>query len=292
MRDIAEKIEFRESDHTYWLDGRQLPSVTHLLSKHGLSTDLSGAPVEVVRRAGEHGTLVHDEIEKFIKTGEMGITDEFQDFLRLVYPLAEYWQSEVVVWTDDYAGRVDLVGFRGDDIIVVDTKTGALNENSTAWQTSMYAYAFPKDAGKRAKVFAFDAKMDGKSKLVPLEKVADSCIEALIKAEKSGEIYNPMLPVVSANEKMLEVERQIVAMEKQLKELKAQDEAFKAMLLDAMQKGRVMSYESESLKLTYVAPYSKVTVDTKALKDNYPRVYADCCKTSTVKASLRLTVKE
>lgn len=291
MRELDEKITFRENDHTYWLGEKQLPSVTHLIHKHGLATDLSGAPEAVVRRAGEHGTLVHEEIENFIKSGEMGITDEFQDFLKLVYPMADTWDCEVIVWTDDYAGRVDLIGIRGDDIIVVDTKTGALNENATAWQTSMYANAFPLEAQGYTKLFAFDAKMDGKSRVVPLKKVSKACIDELIRADKNGELYNPMLPVVTANEKMLEVERQIATMESQLKELKAQDEAFKLMLLEAMENANVTKFEGEKVSITYVAPLTRTTVDSKALQTRYPDVYKDCQKTSLTKASVRITVK-
>lgn len=292
MRDLSERVEFRESDHTYWLNGRQLPSVTHLLHKHGIATDLSGAPEEVVRRAGEHGSLVHAEIEAFINTGEMGITDEFQDFLKLVYPMAQTWLSEVMVWTDSYAGRVDLIGLTDDAIIVVDTKTGAFNENYTSWQTSMYSLAFPNEAHKFVKLFAFDAKMDGKSRLIPLVPVSEKCVANLLEAESKGEIYNPMLPVVSANIKMLEVERQIVKMERQLAELEAQDVAFKTMLLKAMEEGRVTSYESDALKLTYVAPYTKTTLDSKAVQSRFPKVYEECRKTSAVKASVRLYIKE
>ena len=292
MIDATERLVYRDEDHTYWLDGRQLPSVTQLIHKHGLATDLSGAPEAVVRRAGEHGTLVHEEIENFIKTGERGITDEFQDFLAMVYPMADQWECEVMVYNDDYAGRVDLIGFRGDDIIVVDTKTGALNENATAWQVSMYANTFPVENQGFVKPYAFDAKMEGKSRIVPLKKVSKDCIDALIRADKNGELYNPMLPVVTANEKMLEVERQIATMESQLKELKAQDEAFKLMLLEAMENANVTKFEGEKVSITYVAPYTRTTVDSKALQTKYPDIYKECQKTAQIKASVRITVKE
>ena len=101
-----------------------------------------------------------------------------------------------------------------------------------------------------------------------------------------------MLPVITANEKMLEVERQIVAMENQLKALKAQDEAFKASLLEAMENARVTSFEGDSIKLTYVAPYVKTTLNTAKLKKLFPDAYNACTQNSVVGASLRLKVKE
>lgn len=286
------ELIFREFDHTYWLDGRLLVSVTQLLDRQHLTTDLSNAPVVAVRRAGEHGTLVHDEIDNFIKTGEMGISDEFQDFLRLVYPLADRWESEVMVHTDYYAGRVDLVGYRNDQIVViVDTKTGTLNVNATAWQVSLYANAL--HASENVALYAFDAKMNGNSRLVPLLPVSKACIDALIDADSRCEIYNPVGDLITAQESScVMLEQKIADMEKELKALKASRDEFWANIKAKMEEGRIMSLETPSFRLTYVAPYSKTIVNTEMLKSKYPKVFEDCQKTSVVGASLRVKVKE
>ena len=282
---------FREEDHTYWLDGRQLPSVTQLLAKHGISTDLSNAPEDAVRRAGEHGTLVHKEIENFIKTGEMGITDEFQDFLRMVYPLTDTWLSEVLVWTEDYAGTVDLIGILDDGFVVIDTKTGNLNLNSATWQVSMYSNAFPHGQ-KDVKHYIFDAKMDGESKVILVEPVPQKCIDRLIECERNGVSYNPILPIESR------MKQELIALERSISDLQAEVEAknlrlaeIKAELLRAMEDNHVVKYDGPVLSLTLVEPYVRNTVDTKKLKEQYRDAYIACLKLTQVKASLRMEVK-
>ena len=292
MPNFGTRLEYNEADHTYWLDGRQLPSVTQILHRQGISPDLGSVPEGLLREKAEHGTYVHEEIQNFIERGEMGISDEFQDFLKLVYPLAETWLCEVMVNTDDYAGRLDLLGIRDDRYILVDTKTGNVDRNSVSWQTSMYAYAFPKETRGLVDFYCFDAKMDGQSKLVQLERVSDECIKALVEADKKGEKYDPMLPVVSKTEHdLMALEAVITDLEAQLKKAKAEKEKFSNMLLKAMEDGRVMSFDSPSLHISYVDAYDSVLVDGERLKAKYPEVYADCQKVSHRKASLRIKVK-
>mgnify|MGYP007102645490 FL=1 len=46
------------------------------------------------------------------------------------------------------------------------------------------------------------------------------------------------------------------------------------------------------LKVVYVAPTTKTTIDSKALKKDKPDIYEQYRKTSNVKASVRITVKD
>lgn len=289
---ITDKLTFHDEDHTYWLGDKYLPSVTQLLVKHGIAPDYSDAPEYLVRRAGEHGTFVHEEIENYIKTGEMGISDEFQDFMRLVEPLTDTWLSEVMVCTDNYAGRIDLIGITDDEILVVDTKTGQIHMNATAWQTSMYAYAFPNEAKKHVRLFCFDAKPENKSRLIELDAVPDTCIESLVEAERKGEIYNPVRDIIAQNNtSTLALERKIAELENQLKVLKESREKFWNTVKNGMEDAHITAFETPSLKVAYVAPYDQTKVDSERLKAKYPRVYADCKKVSHVKSSIRVTLK-
>ena len=51
-------IQFEEQGHRYTVDGRWVPSVTQVLEASG-RIDLRGIPGEVLRRAAERGTRVH-----------------------------------------------------------------------------------------------------------------------------------------------------------------------------------------------------------------------------------------
>lgn len=58
---------FNKENHTYTLDGKILISVTQLMRKHGLAPDYSGVNEVVLQRKAERGTLIHEEIERYIK---------------------------------------------------------------------------------------------------------------------------------------------------------------------------------------------------------------------------------
>ena len=63
-------------------------------------------------------------------------------------------------------------------------------------------------------------------------------------------------------------------------------------LLDAMEANGVQSYETDKLKVTYVAPSTRTTIDSAKLKKEHPALAEAYSKTSTTKASLRITIKE
>lgn len=287
------QVEFIEDGHKYILEGHEMPSVTQILGRQGISTDLSGAPQRLLEKKAEHGRLVHEEIETFIRTGEEGITDEFQDFLRLVHPLCGLWFAETMIATDRYCGRADLIGIDEEkrEMLVVDTKTGQLNENATAWQTSMYAY--PIADGFRLRCFAFDAKMGGESRLVELEPVKAKVMDDLLYCDAMGMVYNPLsdtvdelLPTLTAYDTAI---AEMTTALKRLEDLKG--EAYKRIKKE-MEEARVMSFDSQRLHITYTAPYTKRAIDSKRLKAEKPDVYDSYLKESRVSSSITVKVKE
>ena len=81
------------------------------------------------------------------------------------------------------------------------------------------------------------------------------------------------------------------ALEAQVKALKEQQEAYKDIIMNAMETQGIKSYENDILKITYVYPVEKLSVDSAKVKKEYPQVYAECLKKSVSKASLRITIK-
>ncbi len=287
------QVEFIEDGHKYILEGHEMPSVTQILGRQGISTDLSGAPQRLLEKKAEHGRLVHEEIETFVRTGEEGITDEFQDFLRLVHPLCGLWFAETMVATDRYCGRADLIGIDEEkrEMLVVDTKTGQLNENATAWQTSMYAY--PIADGFRLRCFAFDAKMGGASRLVELEPVSKSVINDLLYCDALGAAYDPIAVTVNDYMPILTAyDTTIAEMTTALKKLESLKGDVYRHIKREMERARVMSFDSPTLHITYTPSYSKSVIDSKRLKAERPDVYKSYLKESRVSSSITVTVKE
>lgn len=78
----------------------------------------------------------------------------------------------------------------------------------------------------------------------------------------------------------------------QKKKIEDQEKAMREQLKEAMEKYGVKSFESDAVKFTYVAPTTRTTIDSKALKKDLPDVAAKYSKTSNVSASVKITVKE
>lgn len=93
-----------------------------------------------------------------------------------------------------------------------------------------------------------------------------------------------------------ELEKQMTMAIAQLKNsqtaLKEANEKIKQEIMTSMEQNEVKKYENNFIAITYVAPTTKNTVDTKKLKEEYNEVYNKCLKTSDVKASLRIKIKD
>ena len=299
------KCIFYEATHQYFLVDvktgeviKELISVTTLLKKHGLSPDYSAVPSDTLKAKAEYGSLVHKELEQYIKHGEIGFTQELQNFIE--YNKTSNFallDSEFIVHNDIVAGTVDLLGGAGliDDeyLIMGDFKTTAtLHKETVSWQLSLYAYLYKEQYGasiNELKAFHFN---DG-LKVVDIEFKPVEEIEKLLEAEANGEIYQPKQLVV-ANDLMLQVieaEATIKQFELQKKQAEERAAELRQMLLDQMRAQGIKSFENEQIKLTYIEPTTRETIDSARLKKELPEIAEQYKKISNVKDSIRITLK-
>jgi len=254
------KATFREQDHTYWLGDKQLISVTQLLKKHNLSTDFSMVNSVILRAKAARGTLIHEEIEHYLKTGKMGFTLELYDFIE--------WQaenqvkaiaSETIVNNDLVAGTVDLI---------------AESPNFTAEIIALH--------------------LDGKKcRSYPLEPIPTEEIERLLECERKGEIYQPKELIVpaAAIKELYKIELVIQSMEKKKKEAEKNAAELRKTIIKAMKEQGIKSYENDLLKMTYIAPSVRESLDTARLKKELPEVAKKYLRQSQVKESVRITLR-
>ena len=80
----------------------------------------------------------------------------------------------------------------------------------------------------------------------------------------------------------------IVEIEKQIKDLKALQDSYKENLLKEMEENNVLKVDTEKLLISYVAPSTRETLDSKKLKEEEPELAKKFTKTSNVSASVRL----
>jgi hypothetical protein len=288
-------IRFDEATHRYFDGEKQLISVTQLMRKHGLSPDYSAVRSDVLQAKAERGSLIHKEIDDFIKKGEIGFTREVGGFARIIKEREiDIIDNEFIIYNDVCAGTADLLlRDRTGFLIIADIKTTAtLHRDAVSWQLSIYNAL---DGWKANKAQAYHFNADGELNVVDIPLKTREEVESLFECERNGEIYKPA-QIATIDEKQLKAlanfERIIAEAEAQKKAAEQQRDEIKAALIAAMEERGVKTFETDNIRLTYVAPSTRATIDTARLKKELPEVAEQYTKTSETKASLRITIKE
>ena len=141
------ELTFDEEWHTYRVNGKIVPSVTRLLDD-GSYTNVDQ---EILKKACERGTLIHKEIEMYLKHTEKGFTDEFQEFLYIYTTEREKFLEKAIFDIKTYA--------------VASKK----NREKCLKQEKMYAEAIEYLTGKKIeKFYMIHLPKNKKGKLIEL----------------------------------------------------------------------------------------------------------------------------
>lgn len=284
---------FNETDHSYTLGDKKLISVTQLLRKHGLSVDYGNAPEETLRLASERGTLIHKEIEDYIKRGAIGFTQELSDFIfyERTYQLSDC-KSEVIVNNDIVAGTCDLMARDNQRMarLLIDIKTcSKIDKRAYAWQLSLYEYLSGEVFDKLIVLHLHDGMREIEVERVPREE-----IEKLLECERKGELYSkPTINLSQADMISVAVWHQrLVVLQAEKERIEAAQAKFKSALLNAMEKAGVKKAEFQSFTATYIAPSTREGIDLDRLKAERPDIYEEYKTSRTINSSVRISVRE
>jgi hypothetical protein len=97
--DFNATCTYNEEFHTYRLNGKIIPSVTRLLDD---GTYINVDP-KVLESAQMRGTLIHKEIEDYLKHSINGFTDEFYEFIRIYTTDSEKFKEKAIFDIKTYA---------------------------------------------------------------------------------------------------------------------------------------------------------------------------------------------
>ena len=123
----------------------------------------------------------------------------------------------------------------------------------------------------------------------------DACIEEVSKDEvlkkckfaeeiKTSEVsLDVLLPEVIGD-----LTKATIVMKKQEEKIKD----FKEQILKAMEENGIKKFENDWIQIVYKSPTSKNTLDSKMLKSKYPKIADECTKSSPVKSSITITLKD
>lgn len=149
----GEELEYFDDEHIYLVDGVQVPSITDIL-KIRFGRKYDGIDKEILRRASEAGTAVHEAIQQYCVTGEERKLPELRNFKFLqkhynFFVLAT--EVPVILHLSDIpiaAGRLDLVLEMNGQTGGADIKrTASLDKDYLFYQLNLYRIAYRQSYG-------------------------------------------------------------------------------------------------------------------------------------------------
>lgn len=290
---VKSGVVFDSVNHTYTLDGKQLSGITSLLDRQLFKDKYLGIPDEILRKAAERGTYIHQCCE-LVDEGFVSDNQESINYLRLKekYNL-RFEESEYLVSDNEHvASCIDKV-YRYDDttFFLGDIKTTyKLNKEYVMWQLSIYAYLFEKQnpGTKVSSIFAIWLRGET-AQLVELDRVPTEKVEELLRCDAMGLQYGGQhntMPVL-----LSEMEELIVDVESQLKRLTEQKKALTDGLMKAMVKEGLYSLKGDKVSITRKTASTRKSFDKEKFEMDYPGVYDQYIKESPVSESLLIKIK-
>lgn len=301
------EVFFDDLTHTYLTNhDRKLTGVTGMMKAMGLSADYTGIPDEVLERAAERGSAVHKAIENWCTGLPLVVDPEYSEevcrdleaFKRLELPVLanEYLVSDNI----SIASSIDIVL---KDLTLVDIKTTSrIHEDAVSWQLSIYKYLFElQNPGKKVKGLKVLHLREGQVEYRDVKEKSRIWVMGLIQAFQDGTPWtNPEAPMdlvptdmeKKAAEALLMLESKVVALKAEIKAYEAQQEVLRANVMDLMKSHNVTKWKvSDRLSFTYVAPTTRLSLDSLKLKAEQPVIYRQYMKESAVKESLKINIK-
>ena len=97
--DFVSTCSYNDEWHCYKYKGKIIPSVTQLLD----DGSYKNVNPYILEQAQKRGTLIHKEIEMYLKHQETGFTDEFWEFLRIYTTEKEKFLERAIFDIKTYA---------------------------------------------------------------------------------------------------------------------------------------------------------------------------------------------
>ena len=104
-------------------------------------------------------------------------------------------------------------------------------------------------------------------------------MDKLIRIEQNTALLNP------------EIASKLAEFERLAKDIKAKQDELKQRILEEMEANGILKIETDELTISYIAPTSRETFDSKLFREHNPDIYDEYVRISPVSASVRMKVK-
>lgn len=311
---MEDKIKLNDSgvlydpvEHTYTLNGKSLQGITTTLVERAYPKDKTyeGISENMLRHAARRGTDCHLSVQKYYEDGfplygYEEITERARQLLESV-KLTPVRFEYVVTDYETYASPIDIVCVNDKgEICIVDMKyTAKLLYEHVTLQTSIYKRFFslvnPKLTAKHLYVLWIHTNdnhtvmENGIYELTPCD---DKFIDDLIAADRANETFDVTKYYGELPKTVAQVEDYMVQLSNLVKEKTDELNEIKNGLCKMMLERGIKSYSSKRLSFMTVTPKPRESFDSARFKADNPEEYAKYIKTSEVKPSVRITIKE
>lgn len=298
MKDIVLNkipVRFDEEPHTYTntQTGEVYNGITGTLIRRVFPNKYKFVDEETLRKAAEHGSKVHREIEEGESFGAAPEEKEAQNYFALkereglVCITTEYTVSDM----EHYATNIDGVYDAGDGtVILADYKTTSkFDRESVSWQLSICAQFFEMNNPELKVSKLIGIWLRGEiAEVIEVKRKTEKEILDLIACDQEGRDYEVAQVFPSY---FSDMEAELETLTRRIKELTAEADAIKAELLVQMGERGDKSFDTGSMLVTYVAPSKSSRFDSTRFKKEHADLYSEYMKESETKASLKITIR-
>ena len=147
-------VDFYPETHQYFVDDKELPSITTLLAKV-YGNPYANVNPDMLKRAADYGTAVHNELQELIEMRKESPdiplaysyqeTENYFKFVEEIYKIKPILTEQVIVLYNDNnipvsAGRFDLLCTVNDELTLADFKTtSTIHRQMVTAQLNLYA---------------------------------------------------------------------------------------------------------------------------------------------------------
>ena len=295
---IKSGVAFNQEAHTYHLGDKELKGVTGMLSAMLFKDKYAGISEDVLAKAAAYGSGVHEAVELWHTLGIEDGSDELGVYKTLIAKAGLNFEASEYLVSDNetIASSIDLVFTdKNGEIVLADIKTtyGGLDKEYLSWQLSTYAYLFEKqNLGLTVDSLLGVWLRHDQGKVEPIQRRSPAEIEQLIY-EYANNLPCTLNKAADVPAEVTTLADAIADMELQIKTMTAQRDELKEKILGLMRENNCDKVELDGrVLITRVAATTREALDSKALKESHPDIYAQFLKTSPVKESLKITVRK
>jgi len=291
-------VKFEALTHTYWLDGKQLKGITSGSLIERLNPGkYDGVSEEKLAERAAYGSAVHAIIGLYEDSGIISDDEDLRHYIelkeanRLSHVATEYLVSDC----ERYASSIDHVFLDPDGgIVLVDVKrTYKLDREAVRYQLSIYRRFFEmQNPDLKVKSIAAIWLHGPEYAYVPLQPVSDDLIDYLIECDVNDAPFEPAARFSNLPALVADKELAIAAIIANMDEEKAHLEQLRKGLYDIMEAHDIKSFSGQHITLTRILPTKRTSFDSAAFKKDYPNMFKEYSKESTVKGSLKITLKK